>query len=201
MGDPADSLARLMQSRGSDFFRNNDDGQATERTFDSRVAAQERQSQGRSAVLKEGMCGRYAPMRAAHIHSGGGLLRKQVYPIMPSVALGFDDTAANIMASRGCETAAPVSSIHVGFGRYVPYTQVASVTSGAWAFIPVFGGLRVAIHRGSPMARSMGARGLQTAANLVSRTPAKYGYILQNDTYVPARLSPGDRYLLTTSTF
>lgn len=206
------SLERLTQTQGADYFRNNDDARAADVTDFTRDIARQSQVEARTRGLKEGMVGRYAPARYVHISSGGGLLRKQVYPLINSPALNFDDAASRHVVARPCcgsEVQPPhlpctsctdhsaSAVVHIGFGRYIPYTEVAAVTSGAWSFLPVFGGLRVALHRGSPLARSAD---LQTAANLVARFPAKYGYILQNDTYVPARLPPGDRYLLTTST-
>ena len=44
MGDPADSLSRLMQSRGSDFFRNNDDAAATDALRHDQASMRARQA-------------------------------------------------------------------------------------------------------------------------------------------------------------
>lgn len=77
------------------------------------------------------------------------------------------------------------------FARYAPYTEVAAMNAGAWQYVPLFGGLRVAL-RGSCVDPAA------TAAAIAHR-PAAWGYVLQSDTYVPSMLSPGDRYLLATS--
>lgn len=117
-----------------------------------------------------------APYRAAlSPYTGGGQSRLQYYPMIVPAAKG------------------PLT-VSTGFGRYVPYTEVAAVTSGEWSFIPVFGGLRVALPT-----RKIAGKDSRRVAQTVASDPARYGFLLQGDTYVHASLGPGDRYLLSTT--
>lgn len=86
-----------------------------------------------------------------------------------------------------------------GFGRYIPYTATAAVASGAWDFVPTFGGLRVAMSTTATRGMIQAGGDPSGAALAIARDPAKFGYVLHNDTYVPATLSPGDRQLLSAS--
>lgn len=98
------------------------------------------------------------------------------------------------LAESGSAYVAP-DSVATGFGRYIPYTQVAAVNSGAWQFLPAFGGVRVAVP--TSMVAKRGAAYARELATQIARAPARYGYIMQSDTLVPQQLGPGDRYLLS----
>lgn len=87
--------------------------------------------------------------------------------------------------------------VATGFGRYVDYTQVAAVAGGAWVFLPLNGGVRVAIPRSSLQGKS--ADYAARLARSVAAAPARYGFIMQGDTLVPSSLGPGDRHVLASS--
>jgi hypothetical protein len=83
--------------------------------------------------------------------------------------------------------------VAAGFGRYEPGTEVEALLQGAWLFLPVHGGLRVALDR-----RRVKVAHAQIAAAIAS-SPGSYSYVLQGDTYVPSRLNPGDRHAVATT--
>lgn len=89
--------------------------------------------------------------------------------------------------------------VTIGFGRFVPYTAAASVSSGQWQFVQVISGLRVAMpsYAVRAMVHKGGSPGRAAAA--IAGDPAMYGYELHNDTFVPATLSPGDKHMLARS--
>jgi len=86
-------------------------------------------------------------------------------------------------------------AVSVGFGRFIPYNEVAAVESGGWSWFPVLGGLRIAF----PLSVVQRARDPYALAQTVANAPLQYGYVLQGDTFVPAGLAPGDRHLLATA--
>jgi len=95
---------------------------------------------------------------------------------------------------------APVAPVGTGFGRYVP--PYADVTTSdlvlMWQFVPVAGGLRVAVpfyEGGRPVPWAVAS----ARAAAVAREPVTSGYVLVGDTYVPAQLPPGRRHMLAST--
>lgn len=123
--------------------------------------------------------------RFVHRRVAAPMPRKPIYEV------GFAPPGARLRP----RPAVPV--VTTGFGGYIPYTAVAAVTSGAWDFIPVFAGLRVAMPASAVRAMAQAGSDPSLAGRAIARDPAMYGYVLHNDTYVPSTLSAGDRQLLS----
>lgn len=162
-----------------DYFQGGDLDRAADDVSDSRDRRGQGAASCRAHGLQESM--RAGPTRVwGRPMMGGARIRSQLFPLVMPPA------RTSILSP----TAAP-RTVSVGFGRYLPYTEVAMVTHGRWVFYPVYGALRVALPRS--VAALHGGRRLAAA---VAQQPAQHGYVLEGDTFVPARLGPGDRHLL-----
>lgn len=94
-------------------------------------------------------------------------------------------------------SAAGIPVVTTGFGRFVPYTAAAAVSSGQWQFVPTWGGLRVAMPSYAVRAMIQAGGSPGSAAAAIAGSPTMYGYVLHSDTFVPATLPPGDKHLLS----
>jgi len=157
---------------------------------DERESQMQKQCSGRARGLRVGLqappC---VPMIRRHHHSGGGAMRIVQVPMVVAPSPECP------MVKRALEQSSCSSDrVFAGFGRYVDHSEAGSVLSRGWIFLPVFGGLRVALRR-SDVANSCP----QAAANTIAESPGLYSYVLQGDTYVPSNLGMGDRYMLATT--
>lgn len=185
--DPAGGLAAYFQ--GTDLDK---EGDAVQEDREQRV---QKQFSMRSAGLIEGLqASPCVPMQKRHLSAGGGAARLVVYPLVVAPTRSGDRTQNDSVVLSGSSSTCSSDSIAVGFGRHTPYSEVAAVMGGGWLFLPVFGGLRVALRRAA-----LAGACPQAVANTVAESPGIYSYVLQGDTYVPAGLAPGDRYLLATT--
>lgn len=92
-------------------------------------------------------------------------------------------------------------AVSTGFGRYIPHTVAGAVRSRQWQFVPVFGGLRVALPTRAMNALAAEGGAPAASAAAIAGSPAVYGYVLHNDTFVPATLTPSDRHLLARAPY
>jgi len=144
----------------------------TESLYASPFAVNETQQPSQLGPAPQPSCGANATAMRARVET-------------PVVQSGMSESSSAYVAP---------DMVATGFGRYIPYTQVAAVNSGAWQFLPAFGGVRVAIPTSTVAGR--GPAYARELASQVARAPARYGYLMQNDTLVPQQLGPGDRHLL-----
>jgi hypothetical protein len=145
----------------------------------------------RTAGLKTGLqttpC---VAMQHRHHNSGGGVARLVEHPLV----IAPTRSGSRVPILTGSTNTCSSDTVSTGFGRYVPYSEVAAVLGGEWLFLPVFGGLRVALRRST-----LAGACAQSVANTIAESPGLYSYVLQGDTFVSSSLQAGDRYLLATT--
>ena len=183
--DPAGGLAAYFQ--GTDLDK---EGDAVQEDREQRV---QKQFSMRSAGLIEGL--QASPLRTdaeAPPQCGrAGRLASWSTPLVVAPTRSGDRTQNDSVVLSGSSSTCSSDSIAVGFGRHTPYSEVAAVMGGGWlSSSRSSGGLRVALRRAA-----LAGACPQAVANTVAESPGIYSYVLQGDTYVPAGLAPGDRYL------
>lgn len=126
---------------------------------------------------------------------GGSRLHTRTHAAVPAWEKGPGAAViANFRYGHRSSNHGDPRTVATGFDRHIPYSQVAAVASGRWYFAHVLGGLRVAL----PNPPAYPGQHAQMARR-IHQDPVEYGYVLQNDTYVPRVLSESDRILLAYS--